>query len=104
MGENEPGHRSFSEHTSIELWSRWNKRWKILSKLLVMVEPGNVKVTMKTACDDRRTEDSGAQKVVFSAREIACRGRQDFNLGSDGGFMIPVHSNIGHEMMMHFER
>ena len=24
--------------------------------------------------------------------------------GSDGGFMIPVHSKLGHEMRMHFER
>ena len=25
-------------------------------------------------------------------------------LGSDGGFMVPVHSKIGHELRMHFER
>ena len=32
------------------------------------------------------------------------KGRQDFHLRSDGGFVIPVHSNIGNEMRMHFER
>ena len=31
-------------------------------------------------------------KVLCSAGEIACKGRQDFHLGSDGGFVIPVHS------------
>ena len=32
------------------------------------------------------------------------KGRQDFYLGHDGGFMIPVHSKIGEEMRMHFEK
>ena len=31
MGENEPGHRSCSEHISIKIRSRRSKRWKILS-------------------------------------------------------------------------
>ena len=47
---------------------------------------------------------TAVHKVLCSAGEIACKGRQDFYLGSDGGFVIPVHSNIGHEMRMHFER
>ena len=45
-----------------------------------------------------------AHKVLCSAGEIACKGRQDFCFGCDGGFMIPVHSKIGHAMRMHFER
>ena len=40
--------------------------------------------------------------MLCSAGDIACKGRQDFDSGSDGGFVIPVHSRIGHEMMMHF--
>ena len=47
---------------------------------------------------------TGAHKVLCSAGEITCKGRQDFYLGSDGGFMIPVHNKIGQEMRMHFER
>ena len=31
MGEDEPGHRTCSEHIPIELGSRWSRRWKILS-------------------------------------------------------------------------
>ena len=31
MGENEPGHRSYSDFISIELWSRRSRRWKVLS-------------------------------------------------------------------------
>ena len=46
---------------------------------------------------------TGVHKLLCSAGEIACKGRQDFYLGSDSGFMIPVHSNSGHETRMHFE-
>ena len=46
---------------------------------------------------------TGEHRVLCNAREIACKGGQDFYLGSDGGFVIPVHSKIGHEVRMHFE-
>ena len=46
----------------------------------------------------------GVHKVLRSAAEIACKGRQDFNLGHDGGFMIPIHSKIGQEIRIHFEK
>ena len=43
-------------------------------------------------------------KVLCSAAEIACKGRQDFYLGYDGGYMIPIHSKIGQGMRTHFEK
>ena len=43
-------------------------------------------------------------KVLCSAGDIACQGRQEFDCGSDSGIMIPVHSKIGQEMRIHFER
>ena len=33
---------------------------------------------------------TGAHKVLCSCGDISCKGRQDFCLGSDGGFVIPV--------------
>ena len=41
--------------------------------------------------------------MLCSAAEIACKGRQDFYLGHDGGYMIPIHSKIGQGMRTHFE-
>ena len=41
---------------------------------------------------------TGVHKVFCSAAEIACKGRQDFHLGHDGGYMIPNHSKIGQGM------
>ena len=35
---------------------------------------------------------TGAHKVLRSAAEIACKGRQDFHLGLDGGY-IPIQQN-----------
>ena len=43
-------------------------------------------------------------KVLCSAAEIACKGRQDLNLGHDGGYMIPVHSKSGQGMRLLFEK
>ena len=45
-----------------------------------------------------------AHKVLCSAAEIACKGRQDFYLGHDGGYMILIHSKIGQGMRIHFEK
>ena len=45
---------------------------------------------------------TGVHKVFCSAAEIACKGRQDFYLGHDGGYMIPIHSNIVQVMRIHF--
>ena len=47
---------------------------------------------------------TGAHKMVCSAAEIACKGRQDDHLGHDGGYMIPIHSRIGQGMRIHFEK
>ena len=43
-------------------------------------------------------------KVYISAAEIACKGRQHFYLGHDGGYMIPIHSKIGQGMRTHLEK
>ena len=45
-----------------------------------------------------------AHQVLCSAAEIACKKQQYFFLGHDGGYMIPVSSNIGQGMRMHFEK
>ena len=47
---------------------------------------------------------TGVHKVLCSVAEIACKGRQDFYLGHDGGYMIPIYSKIGPEMRNHFEK
>ena len=56
-GEHELGHRSSSEHISIELRFRWSRKWKIRSNsqwvsVVLTVELGCFKVTMKTVCVD----------------------------------------------------
>ena len=38
------------------------------------------------------------RNVLRSAAEIACKGRQDFDLGHNGGCMILIHSNICQEI------
>ena len=43
-------------------------------------------------------------KVLGSAAEIECKGRQDFYLGHGGGYTIPIHSNIVQVMRIHFEK
>ena len=47
---------------------------------------------------------TGAHKVLCRAAEIACKGRQDFYLGYDGGYTIPTHNKNGQEMGIHFEK
>ena len=65
----------------------------------LMVDVGSFKDTMKIVCVDLCTEGlTGVQKV------IARVGRQDFYLGRDGGYMIPIYSNIGQGMRSHFEK
>ena len=34
---------------------------------------------------------TGAHQVLCSVAEIACKRRQDFYLGHDGGYMIPIY-------------
>ena len=38
---------------------------------------------------------TGVHKVLCSDAEIACKGRRDFYLGHDGGYMIPIQSKNG---------
>ena len=47
---------------------------------------------------------TGVHKVLCSAAEIACKGRQNFHFGHDGGYMIPSHSKIGLGMRIQFEK
>ena len=47
---------------------------------------------------------TGVHKVLCSAAEVACKGRQDFYLRHDGGYMIPIYSKLGQEMRNHFEK
>ena len=61
----------------------------------LMVELCSFKDTMKTV---------SLHKVLCSAAEIACKGRQDFYFGHDGGYTIPIHSKIGQGMRTHFEK
>ena len=42
--------------------------------------------------------------MLCSAAEIACKGRQDFYLGDDGGYMILIRAKIGQGMRIHFEK
>ena len=70
-------------------------RWSLL---------GRSKVTMKIVCADPTGRLAGVHKVLCNAREIACKGHQDFYLGSDGSFMLPVHSNIGQVLRIYFEK
>ena len=46
---------------------------------------------------------TGVHTVLCSAAEISCKGRQDFDFGHDGGYLIPIHSKIGQGMRNHFE-
>ena len=39
-----------------------------------------------------------AHQVLCSAAEVAYKGQQDFYLGQDGGYIIPLHSKIGQVM------
>ena len=47
---------------------------------------------------------TGVHKVLCSAAEIARKGRQDLHLGHDGGYMVPIHSQIGQGVRIHFEK
>ena len=43
-------------------------------------------------------------KVSCNGAEIACKRRQDFHFGHDGGYMIPIHIKMGQGMRIHFEK
>ena len=47
---------------------------------------------------------TGVHKVLYSAAEVACKGRQYFYLGDDGGYMIPICSKIGQGTRIHLEK
>ena len=46
---------------------------------------------------------TGVHKVLSSAAEIVWKGQQDFYLGQDRGYMIPIHCKIGQGRRSHFE-
>ena len=47
---------------------------------------------------------TGVHSVLCSAAEIACKGRQDFYLGHDGGYMILIDRKIGPGMRTYTRR
>ena len=54
---------------------------------------------MKMACADLGTEDSRVHTKFSAEREnLFVKRLKKSVLGSDGGFMVPAHSNIGKEM------
>ena len=109
MGEDEPGHRSCSKHIPINFcpegagdgrfyrtasgeWIPDGGAWQF---------QGFDENGLLRSLNGRLT---GVHKVLCSAAEMACKGRQDFYLGHDGGYMIPIHSKIGQGMRIHFEK
>ena len=57
----------------------------------LMVELGNSKDTTKTVLlGSSNGRLTGVHEVLCSAAEIACKGRQEFYFGHDGGCMIPT--------------
>ena len=60
---------------------------------------GHDEIGLPTPLNGRLTD---VHKVLCSAAEIACKGRQDFYLGHDGGYMIPIRSKFGQGMRIHF--
>ena len=110
MGKDELGHRSCSEHISIEFLSRGSRRWEIPSDCQwgewipdggAWQFQGYDETGLLRSVNGRLT---GVHKVLCGAAEIACKGRRDFYLGYDGGYMIPTHSKIGQGMRIHFEK
>ena len=70
----------------------------------LMVEPGNSKGYDENGLRSLNGRLTGVHKVLCSAAEIARVGRQDFYLGQDDGYMIPIYSNVGQGMRNHFEK
>ena len=67
-----------------------------------------MRVNLDTAWQFQGYDENGLLRSlndrIVGAAEIACKGRQDFYLGHDGGFMVPIHSNFGQERTTHFEK
>ena len=74
-------------------------------KGFLMVELGNSKDTTKTDCLDPRMEDSRVFTKFCAVRQKSrAKDDRNFHLGHDGSYMIPIHSNIGQGMRIHFEK
>ena len=70
----------------------------------LMVELGNFNVTMTNGlCRSLNGRPSGLHIVFERWGEIACKRHEEFYLGSDCGFVIPVHSKIGKDMKINFD-
>ena len=107
MGDNEPGQRSCSEHIPICPEGAGDARFYRTASGEWIPDGGAWQFQgygengLLRSLNGRLT---GVHKVLCSAAEIACTGRQDFYLGRDGGYMIPNHSKISQEMRIHFEK
>ena len=94
MCEDEPGHRSCSEHITIERWSRGAGDGIFYRTASggripdggVWQFQGHGENGLLRSLNGSLT---GVHNVLCSAAEIACKRRQDFCLGHDGGHMIP---------------
>ena len=71
---------------------------------ILMVELGNSRIRRNGLLRSLNGRLSGVHKVLCTAAEIARVGRQDFYIGYDGGYMIPMYSKIGQELRTHFEK
>ena len=98
MGEDEPGHRSCSEHIPIELWCgrKWildGGAWHFLGYdekgLLRSLKEDSLVYTKCCAVLQR----SRAKDDKISTSDM-----------HDGGYMIPMYSKIGQGMKIHFEK
>ena len=101
MGGNELGHRSCSEHIPIEPWSEGARDGRFYRTASGDWIPdgrawqfqGYDENALLLSLNGRLT---GVHKVLCSAAETACKGRQDFYFGHEnGGYMILIHSKIG---------
>ena len=75
-----------------------------------MAKLGNFKDTMKMVCPAHHVLGSDASASApapapaLGTAEIAYKEQQDVYAGHDGGYMIPIHSEIGQGMRNHFEK
>ena len=102
MGEHEPGHKSCSEHIPLFIGPEGARDGRVYRTAggEWLLEGGAWQFQgydengLLRSLNGRLT---GVHKVLCSDAEIACKGRQDFHLGHDGGYMIPIHIKNGSE-------
>ena len=112
MGKDELGHKSGGQHTSNELQSRKNRRWTFPWLDSQMVKLRNFKDNDENSfprfMDAHEVLNSSASASASATASrvagIECKEQEDFYLGYDGGYMIPIHSKIGQGMRIHVDK